>query len=244
MAIKAILFDKDGTLIDFNATWGRATHDVFLTIANGDLAIVEKLSEVSDYDLEKKRIRMRSPIVSDSPVELAILWADLVGKTPGPDFEKELDEMFTAASLENLVPLKDTGQALSELQEKGYQLGVATNDSAATAKLHMQALDWEEHFTTILGYDSGHGSKPGPGMVNAFLDHTGCSANECVMVGDSRHDLDAGKAATVFSVGVRTGPMGGRGLDEHADAVIDTLADLPGLLQQAPFNSIPTGSTD
>ena len=50
MPIRAILFDKDGTLVDFQRTWGPATHTVMTQLCNGDSAAFERLAAVSLYD--------------------------------------------------------------------------------------------------------------------------------------------------------------------------------------------------
>ena len=50
MPIRAILFDKDGTLVDFQRTWGPATHSVLTRLSNGDSAVFDRLAAVSRYD--------------------------------------------------------------------------------------------------------------------------------------------------------------------------------------------------
>src|SRR5712671_3727078 len=48
--IRAVLFDKDGTLVDFQRTWGPATHSVLTEISSGDCALFDRLAAVSLYD--------------------------------------------------------------------------------------------------------------------------------------------------------------------------------------------------
>lgn len=227
MTIEAVLFDKDGTLIDFDATWGRATYVVLSQLANGDVGKLGTLAEVTHYDLEAKKIHHTSPLVGDSPMELAVLWADILGRQAGLAFEAEIDRMFTSESLKQLVGFEVTGPALKRLKSQGYHLGIATNDAEETAVLHMKQLGWHGYFDHVYGYNSGYGPKPGPGMVLAFSDALGIDPAKIAMVGDSLHDIDAGNSAGAYSIGVKTGPWGGRSLAKRADAVIDTLADLP-----------------
>src|SRR6185295_4963914 len=56
MPIRAILFDKDGTLVDFQRTWGPATHTVMTKLCNGDAVAFERLAAVSLYDPARRRL--------------------------------------------------------------------------------------------------------------------------------------------------------------------------------------------
>ena len=97
----------------------------------------------------------------------------------------------------------------------------------------MAALGVADLFDFIAGYDSGHGHKPGPGMPNAFAAHIGAQAAEVAMVGDSLHDLGAGRAAgCAYSVAVLTGVAGEAELAPHADIVLPSIADLPDFLSR------------
>ena len=111
----------------------------------------------------------------------------------------------------------------------GLRLGVATNDSERSARRHIAALGLEEAIEFVAGYDSGHGGKPEPGMVLAFARHLGVAPERIAMVGDSRYDLEAGRAAGALTVAVLTGPANRDELAPHADYVVDGLAALPAL---------------
>ena len=230
MTIKAVLFDKDGTLIDFDVTWGNATYEVFHELVEGDAEKMQQLADVTLYDLQARKISQKSPLVGDSPLELAALWADIAGKTPGPDFEDEINRKFTTESANNVAGFVETEPCLRALKEAGHHIGIATNDSEETAHVHMKQLGWHAYFDVIFGYDSGHGPKPGSGMVEAFMKQFSLSPHETVMIGDSLHDIRSGRAAGARTIGVATGPWGGHKLEMEADAVIGSLAELPDAL--------------
>jgi len=113
------------------------------------------------------------------------------------------------------------------LSAQGLRLGVATNDSEASARRHVEALGLLLHIEFIVGYDSGHGGKPEPGMVLAFASHLGLDPAEVAMVGDSIHDLHAARAAGALAVAVLTGPATREELAPHADHIVDDIAALP-----------------
>ena len=100
------------------------------------------------------------------------------------------------------VPLRPL---LAALRGQGLRLGVATNDSETPARQHLANHGITDCFDFISGYDSGHGAKPGPGMCLAFARQLGLDPSRVAMVGDSRHDLEAGRAAGMRVVAVLTG---------------------------------------
>ena len=98
----------------------------------------------------------------------------------------------------------------------------------------MKGLRVDDLIDFYAGYDSGHGLKPGPGMPDAFAAATGLAVRDTVMVGDSIHDLGAGRAAgCAAAIGVLTGPATEAELSGEADVVLPSVADLPEYLAHA-----------
>ena len=88
-------------------------------------------------------------------------------------------------------------------------------------------MEWEGLFTSIKGFDSGHGAKPGPGMVIAAADDCDALDGLYLMVGDSVHDILAGKAAGAITVAIGSHPAA----LQLADHKIDQLGDLLKLVE-------------
>ena len=234
--IQALLFDKDGTLIDFDLTWGRASYAVMRTMAQGDPARLAALVAINHYDVAQQRIRETSPLLAGSSALYGPLWAEALDRPAGPALYGEMDRLFAQEGLANLTALPDVEATLRQWAGAGYRLGIATNDNERSARLQLDALGWSDLFSFIAGYDSGFGSKPDPGMVTAFADATGLEANQIAMIGDSHLDLFAAKAAGTLAVCVLTGPSGSalrETLAPHADLVIDALGDLDQFLMDA-----------
>jgi phosphoglycolate phosphatase len=113
------------------------------------------------------------------------------------------------------------------LRERGLRLGVATNDSEAALRAQIQRLRIGALIDFCCGYDSGHGAKPGPGMVEAFARALGLPAAAIAVVGDSLHDLDMARAAGAgLTIGVLTGASPREILAPHADHVIASIAEI------------------
>ncbi|GGH12268.1 haloacid dehalogenase [Alsobacter metallidurans] len=231
MALKGILFDKDGTLIDFDATWGPAAFEAMTAMAKGDAAALARLAELNEYIVEERRFLRTSPLVAGSSKSYGHLWADALGREDGPDLHAEMDDLFRHWGLHWLAPIGEPLAVLQELAADGYRLGVATNDAEASALAQAERMGLMPHLEFVAGYDSGHGGKPEPGMVLAFAAALGVPPGAVALVGDSTHDLHAARAAGAVSIAVLTGPAPRAELEPHADHVVASIADLPALLR-------------
>ena len=80
MILKGILLDKDGTLIDFNATWGPAAYRAMVVLARGDRAKLEALMRVSQFIEDERRFLPTSPLVAGSSAHYGPLWAEALGR--------------------------------------------------------------------------------------------------------------------------------------------------------------------
>lgn len=227
-AVRGIVFDKDGTLFDFQTTWAAVTGRLLSTLAAGDAALEDRLAAAAGYDLSAQRLLPDSVIVAATVVESADV---LISAMPrGTDRGRVIDTMIrlaeTAPQIEAvpLVPLFD------DLRARGVTIGVATNDGEKPARLHLERAGVLGHVDFLAGYDSGHGAKPAPGQLHAFCAATGLSPELVLMVGDSRHDLAAGQAAGMRTVGVLTGLARAEDLADEATVVLDHIGHLPAWL--------------
>lgn len=235
MMLKGILFDKDGTLIDFDATWGPAAYEVMRTLAGGDDRKFAALVQVSEYVESERRFRPTSPLVAGSSASYGPLWAEALGREAGPELYAEMDELFRFWGLESLEPIGCPVEVADKLVGRGLMLGIATNDAESSARVQAEALGLSGHLAFIAGYDSGYRGKPDPGMVLAFARHCGLEPGEVGLVGDSCHDLYAARAAGALAIAVLTGPLRDAArpdVEPHADHVIASIADLPALLDR------------
>lgn len=235
--IKAVLFDKDGTLIDFDQTWGPAAYDVMRTLAAGDRAKFDRLVAVSEYDIPSRSFSPSSPLVAGSSADYGPLWAAALQREDGPALFREMDELFRNYGLQHLAPIGDPAAVLAELAAQDLTLGIATNDAEASARDQVQVMGLGGLLTFIAGYDSGFGAKPHPGMVLAFADQHGLATEEIALVGDSSHDFAAARAAGSIAIAVLTGPLKEAArphVEIEADHVIGSIADLPAFLRGRP----------
>jgi len=224
--IDGLLFDKDGTLFDFRVSWGRWAQG-FLTGIATDKAHARRLGRAIGFDLDSGAFAPDSPVIAATAADIAAALAPELSGVPGDDLTDRIDASAGQAPMSEAVPLRPL---LSALRAAGLRLGVATNDSEVPARQHLANHGITDCFDFISGYDSGHGAKPGPGMCLAFARQLGLEPSRVVMVGDSRHDLDAGRAAGMRTIAVLTGIAKREELAPHADVVLADIGAIPGWL--------------
>ena len=218
--IKAVIFDKDGTLFDFRQSWGAWTAGLLKRLApvtRGDLG------PVLGFDPVAFSFAPNSAVIASTMFEIADLIAPHLNGVSMPDLLAIMNDLGTSAPM---VPAVDLPLVLAGLKAKGLALGLATNDTEDPARAHLAGAKVTHLFDFIAGCDSGYGGKPEPGQLLAFAAHVGLDPAHIAMVGDSLHDLDAARRAGMKAVGVLTGPATRAHLAPHADVVLATLAEL------------------
>ena len=235
-ATKGILFDKDGTLVDFHATWGPAYRLGALAFAGGDPALTDRLLVAGGWDTETGRVAEGSILAAGTNAEIAETWLAALPAGTRPaigeaDPETFLEAAFNAETARSAKPVTDLAALFSRLHGRGLVLGLATNDSHDGALATLRPFGIVERLAFVAGYDSGHGGKPEPGMVEGFCAQTGLAPGEVMVVGDHLHDMEMGRRA---GAGVVVGVLGGSGsletLSSAADWVIDSIVELEDLL--------------
>ena len=230
MTIKAILFDKDGTLFHYTATWGAWARRTLLHLTKGDEDLARRMGWEVGYRWDSDDFISGSPVVHGEIEEIKGIWQSAVPDLSGDEIV-EIALHYT----QNLeaVPVGDLNAILQELTEAGYVLGVATNDFEDGAHQQLGEHSASHHFAFIAGYDSGYGAKPEPGQILGFAEHVGVPPHEVAMVGDSTHDLHAGANARVgLKVGVLTGPAVEADIAPASDVVLPDISHLAGYLSR------------
>src|ERR1051326_7844305 len=74
--LRGLLFDKDGTIIDFFQTWSPAYEAAALRLANGDAALAQKLLVLGGHDPVTGRLKPESPLASGTNAEISRIWGE------------------------------------------------------------------------------------------------------------------------------------------------------------------------
>ena len=228
--IKAILFDKDGTLLDFDATWAPVNEAAAALAARGDSAFANELLEIAGMDPVSRKTRGGSLFAAGNSAEVAEAWIDAGARFQLEKLCLELDRLFNEG-MRQAVVLPGIPEALAQLKASGFRLGVASSDSEGAIRTFLETSGLISPIEFIAGYDSGHGPKPEPGMVHAFARHIDLPSSAIAMVGDNTHDLEMARAADAgLKIGVLSGTGARADLAPLTDHLLDSVADLPRLL--------------
>ncbi len=99
-------------------------------------------------------------------------------------------------------------EMLGALAKRGHPLAIVTSKTGALAARGLAHTGIDAFFETVVGMDSCARHKPDPEPVMIALDRLGYPPDEAWFVGDSIHDMEAGNAAGVATVGALWGPFG------------------------------------
>jgi len=228
--VKGLLFDKDGTLFDFTRTWGGWAAGYLTQLANGDRQRAIEIANAVGFDFSDNSFKPDSIIIANTTAEIAEELARIV---EGQEPQRIYDDMNRAAAEIRPVEAVPLKPLLNRFRADGRMLGVATNDTEEPTFANLESLGITELFDSILASDSGHIAKPAPDMLLAFATIVGLDPKQIIMVGDSAHDLLAGRAAGMGCVGVLTGVAEADELAPLADVVLPNIGHLPGWLAAA-----------
>jgi pyrophosphatase PpaX len=115
---------------------------------------------------------------------------------------------YQLANHDRLVrPYEEVTSTLEALHDRGYELAVVTSKSEPLAKRGLAHVGLEGFFDVIVGLESCTRHKPDPEPVRTALDRLGIEPEAAAFVGDSPHDMVAGRAAGVTTVAALWGPF-------------------------------------
>ena len=207
MAIKVVVLDVDGTLMDTNylhtEAWARALEAV------GQRAPREKIH---------KQIGKGSGKLIAEFVE-------------GEDAMQKVDDLHAelyAEMQEHGFPLPGAKELIASLAERGYDLWIVSSAPPEELEYYMGLLETEGKIKGVVNSSDVEGAKPDPDIFEEALRRAGVSAEETITVGDSIWDVQAAAAVGIRTVGV----LSGGGYDEAdlkeagAEAVYDNCAAL------------------
>ena len=205
---RLLIFDKDGVILDLQATWlpvarAVAAHTVTLIpTVGGAMPEITKadLLHAIGVDDHRGHIDPKGIFATGSFAQMRAKWQAML---PPQMIDLEHDRTYrdavrTIVHKQTRHTTKAKGDVVTPLKalyQDGFQLAMVTNDSEASARQSLHDLGITELFCTIVGADSGYGSKPDPDGLLHCCDVAGVTADASIMVGDTIADYGAAIAA-------------------------------------------------
>ena len=228
--ISGILFDKDGTLLDYARTWLPVNRELALFAAQGDGVLAGRLLSACGMDPVSGYVVPDSLLAAGNTVEIATGFVEAGSPLSGAALTEQLDAM-SADAARHAVPVTDLESFFRDLKEKGYRLGVASSDNERSIRETADRFGFAPYLDYVAGYDSGFGVKPEPGMVLGFCMATGLDPQEVAVVGDNNHDLHMGRnAGAGLTVAVLTGTGSRASLSAGSDHCLNDITELVSVL--------------
>jgi pyrophosphatase PpaX len=184
----AVLFDLDGTLIDSIAL-----------IVNSALYAFEKCGHPA-------------PAAEEWLADLGLPLRTMFGRFIA-DESKLVDLVagYREYQLENhdrlVRPYDEVASTLAALHERGHALAVVTSKAEPLAHRGLAHVGLDDFFDVVVGLESCTRHKPDPEPVRVALDRLSMRPEDAVFVGDSPHDMAAGRAAGVATIAALWGPF-------------------------------------
>lgn len=221
-AIRLVVFDLDGTLIDSRRDLASAANDLLARRGRAPLPLATVTAMVGEG----------ARVLIERVFEAAGL------PTPGEDDLAEFARSYHARLVETTGPYEGADETLRRVSAL-CRLAIVTNKPRSHTGRLVEHFGWAPLVGTIIGGDAPFPRKPSPLGLRDAMAQAGVSPSETVMVGDSHVDLATARAAGVrfafarYGFGAPSVPVGSLA---EGDWVLDRPPDLVGYLVNWPAN--------
>ncbi|MFZ1427502.1 MAG: HAD family hydrolase [Geminicoccaceae bacterium] len=232
--LRGILFDKDGTLIDFRATWIPAyvgVADEMAARLGGSHSLARTLLGRLGYDADADEFADDSLLLWATNENIAAAWSATPEVAGRLDVHEMVLRHFSDLERYPPQPVGDLPSLFHRLRQRGLRLGMATMDDTAIAHATVVRLGIDRCLDFVVGADAGFGEKPQPGMVHAFCNACDLTPAEVLVVGDTAADLlMARNAGCARAIAVRTGATPLHQIEALADHILGSVQEIEQLL--------------
>ena len=233
-----VVFDKDGTLIDFHTLWGprvKRAIDAICASLGWDQSLTNMLTTALGYDPQTAQVVSQGPLATAPISELEIVVATILFQhqmswehakyLASEHFGPVMSALPQAAEIN---PLGDVHTAIARLKSSGVQVAIATSDDRAPTEAALRELNLTQTVDLILcADDPGTPSKPDPQVLHYISQQLVVGIDRTVMVGDTVSDLEmARQAGVALTVGITGGADKTTELEPYADALLSSVSGL------------------
>ncbi|HDX9578264.1 HAD family hydrolase [Bacillus cytotoxicus] len=233
---KAIIFDKDGTLIQLDSVWYKIVHcvldDIFQMYQNEKNKRDEYLQIIgmSDNDFESTSL-----LACRTNYFIAAAWFSLL-ENQNVSKEKFIEDVCALfkkhSTADDLVFTEVEGakETLQYLKDLEYVIAVVTADDVDAA-VHSLKMTGLYDYVDFLGADDGvNKTKPENHFYHMFKDEFSLAEEGVIMVGDTLTDVRFARNSNIKVAGVLSGASEREDLEGKADYILDSMKDIVAIL--------------
>jgi len=209
--IKGILFDKDGTLLEFHSTQHYIYANVFACLKDRYRVpdpLLQELREALGHLPDRLKSDSRLRFCTNPQIAEALFVPSKKFATEHhwqqPYDKNDLLELIEELSLRDDVPytaLPGVPETLRYLKQKGYKLGIATVDTLTATVAGLKKTGIFDYFDYL---GTGEESKPKPDtfLADKFCSQCDLKVNEILIVGDGENDMRFAENAGAYFIGI------------------------------------------
>src|SRR5262245_2354744 len=229
--IDLIVFDKDGTLISFEAMWSGWARELGsrLEIATRRPVAGDVFATIG-YDPSTDEVRSGGPLALGTMAEIRELVGAVLRRwCPNVAAARRIlaEAWFEPDPVERATPLADLTAIFTKLRAAGLVIAVATTDDRRPTEITLSALGIAPWIAAVSCGDDDGPQKPHPALLLGIAARLGVPIGHAAMVGDAVVDLRMAREARAGrSIGVTSGVASAEDLAPHADLVLATIGEL------------------
>lgn len=226
--VKAILFDKDGTLMDFHSIWIKVAEELVAELIElHQLPQSLQATILEEIGVEGVYVHPSSVLAAGTSLDMAKICCKYIPSVGESDMHHWISENLFTLMYEHRSHMRmtaDLPKLLQALKEKGFILGVVTADDFAPTELFLKQCKIESFFDHIIASDTFPAQKPDKQIVESFCEKFELDPGEVVIVGDTPTDLYLAKnSGACYAIGVLSGTGDRQTLAPLADIVLDSV---------------------
>lgn len=230
--IKAIVFDKDGTIMELGETWDEPTVKAFSHLMKKTNMTDEQIQNYGEtLGIIDGKVTANSLFATGSVSEQAEILAEVVPLSSIEIYrllENDYIDFVRQADIKSLL-IRGTKELLQYLKNQGYLLALITNDQKNITQMMLESSDLIKYFDFV-GCADEYGPKPNPAALHELSKQLNVKLDEMIYIGDSEVDMEYAKY-TAGGIGVAFDESY-REYVQEADYIVTSLKQIPELLDQ------------
>jgi len=182
-ALQAVLFDLDGTLVD--------------TAPDIAAALNALLQQQGRPALDYERIR---PVVSQGGAALITLAFPDTDADTAAGLRDEFLELYRRCLQDDSKLFPEMAKLLDYIENHGWDWGIVTNKPAWLTRPLLAAMALDQRIDCLVCGDMVRRPKPDPEPLLLACEQLDCRPQRAVYIGDARRDIEAGRAAGLYTL--------------------------------------------